>query len=135
MAGITNEFTSNRGKAALEIVKALTIAIVSSLLLVLVFALLIKAANIPDRAIAPVNQAIKAISLLIGALFSFKIKEGGWKKGLLLGVIYIVAAFLIFSLLDGKFKFDITLLFDFLIGAVMGVICGVIAVNISHKRV
>ena len=130
----SNEFAGERGKAALEIVKGLTIAIIVSLLLVLTFALVIKMANLPNSYIAPVNQAIKALSLLIGSLFSFKIKSGGWKKGLLLGIFYILLAYAIFSLLDGQFKFGISLLYDFLLGAAMGLICGVIAVNISRKR-
>jgi len=131
---VSNELTNVRGKAALEIVKGLTISIAVSLLLVLVFALVIKTANIPNDYITPVNQAIKALSLLTGSLFSFKIKSGGWKKGLVLGVLYIVLAYAIFSLLDGKFKFGMSLLYDFLLGAAMGLICGVIAVNITRKK-
>lgn len=118
----------------LEIVKGITIAMVISLVLVLLFALLIKFANIPTAAIVPVNQGIKAISLLVGAIFSFKTKAGGWRKGLILGIIYVALAYVVFSLLDGTFKFDISLLYDAIMGALMGVVSGVIAVNLGKKE-
>ncbi|MDR3318681.1 MAG: TIGR04086 family membrane protein [Clostridiales bacterium] len=116
--------------AALEVVKALAIAIASTLVLILIFALIICLAGIPDGAIMPINQGIKIVSLLLASLLSFKVKKGGWKKGMLLGVIYVAAAFIIFSLIDGAFEFKWSLAIDILLGTVVGIICGIIAVNI-----
>ncbi|HHW90316.1 MAG TPA: TIGR04086 family membrane protein [Clostridiales bacterium] len=117
----------------LEVLKGLTIALIISLVLILAMALIITFVDVSDTTIAIINQIIKAISLLIASIIAFKEKSNGWKKGLILGVIYIVAAFLIFSLMDGKFTFGWNILFDLIAGAVMGIICGIFAVN--KKRI
>ncbi|MDR0856153.1 MAG: TIGR04086 family membrane protein [Clostridiales bacterium] len=118
---------------ALEVTKALAVAVSLTLALILLFALVIGWLSVPEAAIMPVNQGIKAISLLAGSLFSFRVKKGGWKKGLLLGILYVVAAFIIFSLMSGSFSFTWMLAVDAALGTVMGVICGIIAVNVRKS--
>ena len=81
----------------LEVLKGLTIALIISLVLILAMALIITFVDVSDTAIAIINQIIKAVSLLVASIIAFKEKSNGWKKGLILGIIYIVAAFLIFS--------------------------------------
>ncbi len=117
----------------LEVLKGLTIALIISLVLILAMALIITFVDVSDTAIAIINQIIKAVSLLVASIIAFKEKSNGWKKGLILGIIYIVAAFLIFSLMDGKFTFGWNILFDLIAGAVMGIICGIFAVNIKRR--
>jgi putative membrane protein (TIGR04086 family) len=119
--------------AAMEIVTASVIGILVSLVLILLAALLIKSLNLADSWLAPLNQSIKGVSLLTGALIAFKNKSNGWVKGLIFGIIYVVLAFLIFSLIDMTFSPDASLIWDLLLGAGMGVICGVIAVNLFHS--
>lgn len=118
----------------LEVLKGLTIALIISLVLILLMALIITFVDVSDTAIAIINQVIKAVSLLIASIISFKEKSNGWKKGLILGLVYIVAAFLIFSLMDGKFTFGWNILFDLIAGAIMGIVCGIFAVNIKRKN-
>jgi putative membrane protein (TIGR04086 family) len=117
----------------LEVLKGLTIALIISLVLILAMALVITFVDVSDTVIAVINQIIKAVSLLVASIIAFKEKSNGWKKGLILGIIYIVAAFLIFSLMDGKFTFGWNILFDLIAGAVMGIICGIFAVNIKRR--
>ncbi|NLC16914.1 MAG: TIGR04086 family membrane protein [Clostridiales bacterium] len=117
----------------LEVLKGLTIALIISLILILAMALVITFVDVSDTVIAVINQIIKAVSLLVASIIAFKEKSNGWKKGLILGIIYIVAAFLIFSLMDGKFTFGWNILFDLIAGAVMGIICGIFAVNIKRR--
>ena len=117
----------------LEVLKGLTIALIISLILILAMALIITFVDVSDTVIAVINQIIKAVSLLVASIIAFKEKSNGWKKGLILGIIYIVAAFLIFSLMDGKFTFGWNILFDLIAGAVMGIICGIFAVNIKRR--
>ena len=117
----------------LEILKALTIALIISLVLILAMSLIITFVDVSDLAISIVNQVIKGVSLLVASLIAFRDKSSGWKKGLILGLIYIVAAYLIFSLMDGKFSISWVNLLDLAAGAVMGVICGIISVNIRKK--
>ena len=115
-----------------SIIKGTMVALCISLLLVLVFAFLLKFTNIPDSAINPVNQVIKGASILAGVFIGLKkSKELGLVSGLLIGFIYTILAFLVFSILSGHFVFDTTLLTDIVFGAVIGAICGIISVNIK----
>lgn len=110
-------------------------ALAISLLLVLVFAFMLKFTNIPDSTIKPVNQIIKAVSVFFGVFISLKkSKELGLVSGLLIGFIYTILAFLVFSMLSGNFKIDITLLTDMVFGSVIGAICGIICVNIKKSN-
>lgn len=121
------------GGIYLEILKGLTIALIISLILILAMALIITFVDVSDTVIAIINQIIKAVSLLVAGIVSFKEKSQGWKKGLILGLVYVVAAFIIFSLMDGKFTFGWNILFDLIAGALMGIVCGVFSVNLRKK--
>lgn len=116
------------------LLKGTLIALCISLVLVLVFAFLLKFTNIPDTAIYPVNQVIKGISIFLGVFIGMKkSKELGLVCGLLIGLCYTLLAFLVFSILSGGFSVDITLLTDLIFGAVIGAICGIISVNIKKS--
>lgn len=110
------------------------IAVCVSLILVLVFAFMLKFTNIPDSAIKPVNQIIKGVSVFVGVFIGLKkTREMGLVSGLLIGFIYTILAFLIFSVLSGHFVFDISIVTDMVFGAVIGAICGIICVNIKKS--
>lgn len=115
-----------------SVAKGALVAVCVSLVLVLLFAFLLKFTNIPESTIKPVNQVIKGLSILIGVFVGLrKSKELGLVSGLLIGFIYTIVAFVIFSILGGVFAFDLTFLTDILFGAVMGAICGIICVNLK----
>lgn len=117
-----------------SVTKGALVAVCVSLVLVLLFAFLLKFTNIPESTIKPVNQVIKGLSILIGVFVGLrKSKELGLVSGLLIGFIYTIVAFVIFSILGGVFAFDLTFLTDILFGAVMGAICGIICVNLKKS--
>ena len=117
-----------------SVAKGALVAVCVSLVLVLLFAFLLKFTNIPESTIKPVNQVIKGLSILIGDFVGLrKSKELGLVSGLLIGFIYTIVAFVIFSILGGVFAFDLTFLTDILFGAVMGAICGIICVNLKKS--
>ncbi len=117
-----------------SVAKGALVAVCVSLVLVLMFAFLLKFTNIPESTIKPVNQVIKGISILIGVFVGLrKSKELGLVSGLLIGFIYTIVAFVVFSILGGVFAFDLTFLSDILFGAVMGAICGIICVNLKKS--
>lgn len=119
---------------AISVAKGVLVAVCISLVLVLLFAFLLKFTNIPESTIKPVNQVIKGLSILIGVFIGLKkSKELGLVSGLLIGLVYTIVAFLIFSCLGGVFAFDLTFLTDILFGAVMGAICGIICVNLKKS--
>ena len=125
-----NEVSVKKKSPILEVIKAVIIALIISLVGVLLAALVIKLFNVPSVAIPVINQVLKGISVLVACLISFKMPKNGWVKGIAVGFFYTALAFVIFSLLDGAFKFDLTILNDLAIGCVSGFLSGIITANI-----
>lgn len=116
--------------AVFEVVKAVIVAVIISLVAILLVAFMIKLFNISTNAIPIINQVIKGLSVLIACLICLKTPSNGWIKGIVVGLLYIMLAFVIFSLLDGQFKFGLNILNDVAIGGISGMISGIIAVSI-----
>ena len=101
---------------------------------ILIFAFILRFVSISDSLIRPINQVIKTISILLGTFVALKkSKDMGLISGLVIGLMFTITAFLAFSILDGHFDFGITLINDCLFGAIVGGICGIIAVNLRKK--
>ena len=127
-----NSLNGSFSKQTKNILVGTLSALSFSLILVLVFAFLLKFTSIPDSAINPVNQIIKGVSVFAGVFIGLKkSKELGLVNGVLIGLFYTILAFLVFSILSGKFICDITFVTDIIFGAVIGGICGIICVNIK----
>lgn len=120
----------------ISILKGCLTALCVSLVGILIFAFILKFTNISDSVINPVNQVIKGVSIFLGVFIGLKKeKEMGLVSGLLIGLLFTMLAFTVFSILDGRFVFDRTLLNDMLFGGIMGAICGIICVNIKKSSV
>ena len=127
MASTTKISVENKDSNFLVVLKGVFWALTVSLLCVLIFAFIIKFTNISESAIMPINQVIKVLSILVGCwVASKKIKSNGWLWGLIIGAIYTLLAFVVFSILDGEFRFTLSLLNDLVFGAVLGLISGII---------
>ncbi len=113
-----------------EIVKANIIALIVALVAILLSALVVKLFSVSDKAIPIINQVIKSVSVFIGCLVSLKKPNNGWLRGLICGFIFVCLSFLVFSALEAKFVFGLSLLNDFVLGGISGMISGIIAVNI-----
>ena len=112
----------------LQTVSGAGIATICTLVGILLFALVLKAATMSSVAVKVVNQFIKVLSVFVGCFFCLRGK-GGWIKGLVAGLLYMCIAYLIFSLLGGKGAVEGLFVVDLLFGAVTGAISGVLAVN------
>lgn len=118
----------------LGILKGILISVSISLVCILVFAVILKFADMSQGLVKTINQIIKVISIFFGTYFCLKsTKQYGYLKGLIIGIGYTIIAFLVFSLLDGAFSFSKTLIFDILFGGIIGVICGIFCANIKQK--
>lgn len=116
------------------ILKGSLISLAVSLVGILIFAFFIKYVAVPTSAIRPVNQVIKGLSLFIGTFIALKKSDKmGLVTGLIIGLVYTILAFVVFSILDGHFEFSKTLVNDLLFGGIIGAICGIIAVNLRKK--
>lgn len=118
----------------IDIVKSSLIAVVSSLVLVLIFAVIIKFAGIPDNIILVINMVIKSISIVIGLLFGIKNPRLGAVKGLLSGLLFVIVSYVLFAIINMDAKISIMMLIDSAIIIAEGLIAGIIAVNIKDRR-
>ncbi len=128
------EKSLKRTSAAWEFVKTLIIAIIFTMLLVLIFAIIVRFCSVESKYIPIVNQVIKCLSIVSAILLCFSKRPNGWLRGFLFGVVYALAAFLVFSTFSGKFDFGIKLLNDCVLGGVTGLIGGIIAVNVKKEK-
>ena len=118
----------------LSLFSGVFLAIASTLIMILLFALLIRFLNISDNFIFPVNQVIKVISLLLGVMLVLKKQSNkGFLKGLILGLLYYILSTIVFSVLQGSFSFKLNSVFDLLLTVLISGIIGIIVVN-AKKR-
>ena len=122
-----------KGNYIFETIVAVFVALIISLILVVIAAFAIKLFNISDKAIVIINQVIKGLSILLAGLICLKLPNNGWLRGFIVGLVYVLLAFVVFSLLSGEFSFGLSLLNDAVLGGVSGLISGIIAVNIRKK--
>ena len=103
--------------------KGVMCAVIVTLLFILVFAFIIQMAGISNSVISPVMQVVKVISIFVAVAIAIKpVKSKGWLYGILVGILYMVLTFTIFSLLDGHFVIGMSALSDFLFEALAGLI-------------
>lgn len=115
------------------LIKGSIVALLISMVGILLFALFIKFIVVSDSVIGWVNQIIKALSILFGVRTTLRACPGkGLVKGTLLGLLYTLLAYLVFSFLSVSISFDVTTIIDLVFGGVMGAICGII-MNNSNK--
>lgn len=116
------------------VLKGVLVGLCVALVGILLFAFLLRFTSISDKFISPVNQVIKGVSIFAGVFLGMKKhKTNGLLSGLLIGFLFTVVAFLVFSLLDGAFVFDKTFLSDLIFGTIIGSICGIICVNLKKN--
>lgn len=116
----------------LKILLSSLIAVIASLVLILIFALLIKWFEWGDNIIAPVNIAIKILSIAIGVLVATKNGGRALAKGSIIGGVYVLLSYVVFSALLGNFSLSVGNLWDLVFGVVTGGIVGIIC-NVMHK--
>jgi len=117
----------------LNFIIAQTISVVSTLIMILLFALAIKSFEMPDTCILPINYLIKVICISLGVWFLTRDKVDGLKKGFLHGALYTIIAFLVFSFLNKTFILSLSLLLEIIISAIAGGIIGILLVNVRKK--
>lgn len=132
--------TGNTGKRAfdktffMDIIRSTLIAVIISLVGVLALALAVKFSEIGDNVILPINQVIKILSILFGAIFGIKTKESGALKGLFIGLLYTLVSVFVFLILNKTLSGASFNYVDFATGAAAGLISGIIAVNFKKKK-
>ncbi len=117
-----------------NIVKASLIGVVVSILLVLLFAFVLKFVDLNSSTISLVDQIIKIISVFIAVvILSKSSSESLLIKGLITGAIYSIVTFIVFSILNGGFNIGIGIITDIAFSALVGG-ASAILLNIVGKK-
>ena len=119
-------------KNIFQVAMSVAAAVVISLVFVLIFTLIIQLFSLPMGAVKPVNQVFKIISIAAGGLIFIR-GEKGLLKGLIYGLIAVIATYLLYGLIAQSLHFVWMFAIEILLGAVAGAISGIIAVNIKKN--
>ena len=120
----------NENKTIKNIIKGTGIALITTVILLLIFSIILTYTNIDEKVINPVIMIVTAISILLGSsLGNIKIKKNGLINGGTIGAIYIITIYLISSILNWKFSLNIQSIFMILIAIVFGILGGILGVN------
>ena len=120
----------NENKTIKNIMKGTWIALITTVLLLLIFSIILTYTNIDEKVINPVIMIVTAISILLGSsLGNIKIKKNGLINGGIIGAIYIITIYLISSILNWKFSLNIQSIFMIIIAIVFGILGGILGVN------
>jgi len=125
-----------QNQTARAVIKGILHSVIASLILVFTFALVILLSGLSSSFIRPVAQIIKVLSIFWGVAVALRgIDKRGWLFGALIGLLYTVIIFLIFSIIDTNFGITSGLLADTLFACVIGVISAFILKALRAKAV
>ena len=120
----------------MEVIKACLLAIVSTLIGIVIFAIILKFTDLSSGVIDYINDIIKAISIFVMVLFIKKWTDGNLLiKSIIGGLLYSVLSFVIFSILNGGFSFNMSIVYDLLFSLISAMIVAVIFNIIGRKNV
>lgn len=117
-----------------DILKSLAIGIgisfITTIILLLIFAVVLTYTNISENTITPVILIATAISILLGSsIGNIKIKKNGILNGAIIGGSYILILYLLSSILNARFGLNAQSIIMICVGIVFGILGGIIGVN------
>lgn len=114
-----------------HVLKGVIFSLILAIIGILVLALLDKLFKFNSMTIKLINQFIKTTAIFIGVMCHIK-NERGLVKGLAVGLLFGIILYTIFSIILGDIKFS-RILIDCLFSGVIGMISGIISVNLTKK--
>ena len=121
-------------KILVGIIKGSIFSIIISAILLLIFAVLLSYTNLSENTMLPVTLVVTGVSILIGSMISTrKIRKNGILNGGMVGIIYIIALYLISSLFLAGFYLTFKSFIMLIIGIITGMIGGILGVNTNIK--
>lgn len=115
-------------------IKVALTGIVSTLVGVLIFSVVLKFVDLPSTAISYINDIIKVLSIFVMVLILKK--SDGSKlllKSIIVGSLYAVLCFVVFSILNGTFAMNMSFVFDLLFAVIVSAIAAVIVNTLKRK--
>jgi len=122
-----NESNSN---SIIRIFKGSLFSIVTTLILLMIFAALLTYTNINENTMPTVVIIVTALSILIGSqIVTSKIKKNGIINGMLVGIIYILLLYIISSIVTKNFALNNYAIIMIVTSIITGGLGGIIGVN------
>ncbi|MBP5308011.1 MAG: TIGR04086 family membrane protein [Clostridia bacterium] len=118
------------GGFGLGYLKGLLIGVSTCLAAILVFAFVLKFAELSDGWVKFINQIIKLCGITVACLVGVR-GEKGFLKGAALGFSVIAVTYLLFGLISGSLDFGVSTLFEALYGIVCGILAGILSANLK----
>lgn len=113
-----------------SIAKGVVISLISTCIILLIFAILLTYTDISEDLINTVIIIVTAISIFIGSsIGNLKIKKNGLINGAIIGGSYILIIYLISSILNWRFRLNMQSIIMIIIGIIFGMLGGIIGVN------
>ncbi|MCL2756257.1 MAG: TIGR04086 family membrane protein [Firmicutes bacterium] len=104
-----------------QILKGTLYGLVTTMVLILFFAIFVRFAGIGSTTIGIITQVIKVISIFIAVRIALReIKKRGYLFGGIIGIVYTVLTFFIFSIITTEFSITTGILFEFLFAITIG---------------
>ncbi len=119
------------GDGVFSVIKGTLLSLAFSLLSAVIFAVVLRTANIGEQWIYPINQVLKALSILIGVLV-FVRGEKGWLKGGAVGLLFTALSYLAFSAIGGDFSLGWLIILEVVLALLIGAVSGSLAVNLRR---
>ena len=113
-------------------IKGLIISFITTIILILIFSIILVKTNIKEEYIDTVIIIISSISILIGTSIStIKLKKNGIINGIFISITYMLVLYIFSSILNGNFSVEIKTICMMIVGILLGVLGGIIGVNIK----
>lgn len=133
-ANITTE-ESEIKKKVMAIIKGCLFAMILSIILLTIYALLLANTAISENTMMPVVLTITGISILIGGTVSSrKMKKNGLIYGGIVGLVYVLTLYLASSISMVGFSLSANSFIMLGVGVITGIIGGIIGVNLAVRK-
>lgn len=125
---------SGVSREIVSIVKSCLLGLVVTLIGTVILAVILKFADIPSKVVSYINDIIKALSIFF-VVFMLKktTDEKLLLRAVIAGAVYGLLSFVIFSILNGGFSFNVSILFDLIFAIVVAVVATIIFKLTSKK--
>ncbi len=131
-----NKIKSINWNNILKLLKCALVGIVATLIGTVIFAFVLKFANLTTALIGHINNLIKVASIFVMVTCVKRcLNEKIMLHSIFAGIIYAILSFIVFSIANGSFVLDLSFLYDFLFVVIVSVIISVIINLISKKSV
>ncbi len=126
---------AERRAVLLRAARGLGVAVLATLAGMALLAGAVMIGDVSDDALLALNQALKILSILLGALAAVGLGgRRGLALGALVGLLYMVLGYGLYCLLDGKLAPPALLASEFALGTLAGALSGALAANLKPLK-